>query len=60
VATTRGDLAGPDGGAVAAPLLDAAVAAALVGGADVLVVPAGEDGEPPDQLRDGLGAILRW
>jgi hypothetical protein len=59
VATTPGDLADPDH-AVDAPLLDAAVAAALAGGADVLVVPAGEDGSPPDQLRDGLGALLRW
>ena len=59
VATTPGDLADPDG-AASAPLLDAAVAAALVGGADVLVVPAGEDGSAPEQLPDGLGATLRW
>ena len=59
VATTPGDLAEPDA-AAGAPLLDAAVTAALASGAGVLVVPAGDDGSPPDDLGDGLGALLRW
>jgi Bacterial archaeo-eukaryotic release factor family 2 len=59
VATTLGDLAAPDA-AVAAPLLDAAVAAALASGADVMVVPPDDDGNYPETLRDGLGALLRW
>ena len=59
VATTLGDLAAPDA-AVAAPLLDAAVAAALASGADVVTIPPDEDGDYPEALRDGLGALLRW
>jgi hypothetical protein len=44
-----------------APLLDAPVAAAaLTSGADVVVVPRGDDGAPPPTLRDGVGALLRW
>lgn len=62
VATDAGDLADPDG-ARSAPLLDAAVAAALATGAGVLVVPTSDsrpDSGPPAALRDGLGALLRW
>lgn len=59
VATTPGDLAEPHA-AEGVPLLDAAVTAALASGAGVLVVPAGDDGSPPEDLRDGLGALLRW
>jgi hypothetical protein len=59
VATTLGDLADSDG-AVAVPLLDGAVGAALASGADVLVVPPDDDGALPEALRDGLGALLRW
>jgi hypothetical protein len=59
VATTPGDLAEPDA-AVAGPLLDGAVTAALATGADLLVVSPDGDGAPTDALRDGLGALLRW
>jgi hypothetical protein len=59
VATATSDLASPDA-AVAAPLLDAAVAAALTSGADVMVVPRDEQRPPPASLGDGLGALLRW
>jgi hypothetical protein len=59
VATTPGDLAEPDA-AEGVPLLDAAVTAALASGAGVLVVPAGDDGSPPEHMGDGLGALLRW
>ncbi len=59
VATSPGDLPTPDDRR-AAPLLDAAVAAALSSGADVVVVPRADDGAPPPALRDGLGALLRW
>jgi hypothetical protein len=58
VATSEGDLADADAEQV--PLLDAAVTAALASGAGVLVVPPDDDGQPPDQLPDGLGALLRW
>jgi peptide subunit release factor 1 (eRF1) len=59
VATTPADIADADG-AEEVPLLDGAVAAALATGAGVLVVPGSDDGTPPAQLRDGLGALLRW
>lgn len=59
VATTPGDLASPDD-VVAAPLPDAAVAAALATGADVLVVPADPTGGGPPTLPDGVGGLLRW
>lgn len=53
VGLTRDALADPDG-AQQAPLVDAAVAAALATGAGVRVVP--DDMAPPG----GLGALLRW
>ena len=28
--------------------------------ADVMVVPPDDDGNSPETLRDGLGALLRW
>ena len=59
VATSPGDLMTLDDTRTA-PLLDAAVAAALTSGADVVVVPRGDDGAPPPTLRDGVGALLRW
>jgi hypothetical protein len=59
VATTPGDLVDPEA-ATSVPLLDAAVAAALASGADMMIVPAAAGGEPPGGLRDGLGALLRW
>jgi Bacterial archaeo-eukaryotic release factor family 2 len=59
VATSPGELTTLDDTRTA-PLLDAAVAAALASGADVVVVPRGDDGVLPSTLRDGLGALLRW
>jgi hypothetical protein len=59
VATSPGDLTTFDDTRIA-PLLDAAVAAALTSGADVVVVPRDDDGAPPTTLRHGLGALLRW
>ncbi len=59
VATSPGDLTIVDDTRTA-PLRDAAVAAALTTGAEVVVVPRGDDGAPPPTLRDGLGALLRW
>lgn len=54
VALDAADLVDAGAGAVRADLDDAAVAAALVSGADVVVVPAAT------RLLDGLGAIFRF